>query len=211
MNKVDMAKPKEINPFLKLALELGPVVVFFIAYIRLKERVFTIGGTEYAGFIVVTAMFIPLMILSTGILWRLTGHLSKMQILTVGLVVVFGGLSVWLNDPKFIKMKPTILYLAFAGTLGIGLLRGKSYLRHVMDGMMPLEHAGWMILTRRLMMFFVVLAITNEFVWRTMTDAAWVNFKTFGLTAAIFVFFMTQGKLFRDYATNDDATGETGE
>lgn len=199
-----MAEPREINPFLKLALELGPVVVFFAAYIRLKDNVFTIAGTDYAGFIIVTAGFIPLMLLSTGILWRLTGHLSKMQILTVVLVVVFGGLSVWLNDPKFIKMKPTILYLAFGGILGIGLLRGQSYLRHVMDGMMPLEHAGWMLLTRRLMLFFFGLAVTNELVWRLMSEQAWVNFKTFGLTAAIFVFFMTQGKLFREYATSDE-------
>jgi intracellular septation protein len=199
-----MAQPREINPFLKLALELGPVVLFFIAYVRLKDMVFTIGGTDYAGFIIVTAGFIPLMLLSTGILWRLTGHLSKMQILTVVLVVVFGGLSVWLNDPKFIKMKPTILYLAFGGILGFGLLRGQSYLRHVMDGMMPLQHQGWMLLTRRLMLFFFGLAVANELVWRLMSEAAWVNFKTFGLTAAIFVFFMTQGRLFRDYGTGED-------
>jgi len=198
-----MAKNKAINPILKLALELGPVLVFFIAYFKLKDQVFTVGGTDYAGFIMVTAAFIPLMVISTGILWLLTGHLSKMQIFTVVLVVLFGGLTVWLNDPKFIKMKPTILYVAFGGTLGVGLLQGKSYLRHVMEGAMPLEHDGWMILTRRLMLFFFGLAIANELVWRLMSEAAWVNFKTFGLTAAIFVFFMTQGKLFRDYGTEE--------
>lgn len=199
-----MAEKKPINPILKLALELGPVVVFFIAYFKLKDQVFTIGGTEYAGFIMVTAAFIPLMVVSTGILWRLTGHLSKMQIFTVVLVVIFGGLTVWLNDPKFIKMKPTILYVAFGGTLGVGLLRGKSYLRVVLEGAMPLEHDGWMILTRRLMLFFFALAITNELVWRLMSEAAWVNFKTFGLTAAIFVFFMTQSKLMKDYGTDEE-------
>ena len=198
-----MAKNKRINPILKLALELGPVVVFFIAYFRLKDQVYTIGGTEYAGFIMVTAAFIPLMVISTGILWALTGHLSKMQIFTVVLVVLFGGLTVWLNDPKFIKMKPTILYVAFGSTLGFGLLRGKSYLSHVLDGAMPLEHKGWMILTRRLMLFFFGLAIANELIWRLMSEAAWVNFKTFGLTGAIFVFFMTQGKLLRDYGTEE--------
>ncbi len=198
-----MTEKKPINPILKMALELGPVLVFFIAYFRLKDQVYTIAGTEYAGFIVVTAGFIPLMVISTGILWKLTGHLSKMQIFTVVLVVLFGGLTVWLNDPKFIKMKPTILYVAFGGVLGFGLLRGKSYLRHVLEGAMPLDHDGWMILTRRLMLFFFALAITNELVWRLMTEEAWVNFKTFGLTAAIFVFFMTQGKLFRDYGTEE--------
>jgi len=198
-----MAEKKAINPILKMALELGPVLVFFIAYFRLKDQVFTIGGTDYAGFIMVTAAFIPLMVVSTGILWALTGHLSKMQVFTVVLVVLFGGLTVWLNDPKFIKMKPTILYVAFGGTLGVGLLQGKSYLRHVLEGAMPLEHDGWMILTRRLMLFFFSLAIANELVWRMMSEAAWVNFKTFGLTAAIFVFFMTQGKLFRDYGIKE--------
>ena len=200
-----MTTPKVINPILKVALELGPVVAFFIAYIRLKDQVFTISGTEYSGFILVTAGFVPLMLISTGVLWKLTGHLSKMQVLTVILVVVFGGLSVWLNDPKFIKMKPTILYLFFGGSLGLGLLRGHSYLQSMMDGMMPLEQAGWMILTRRLMLFFFGLAVANELVWRLMSEAAWVNFKTFGLTAAIFVFFMTQGKLFRDYGLEEES------
>ena len=198
-----MTKKKPINPILKMALELGPVVVFFIAYFRFKDQAFTIGGTEYAGFIMVTAAFIPLMLISTGILWALTGHLSKMQIFTVVLVVMFGGLTVWLNDPKFIKMKPTILYVAFGSILGFGLLRGKSYLSLVFDGAMSLEHKGWMILTRRLMLFFFGLAIANELVWRSMSEVAWVNFKTFGLTAALFVFFMTQGRLMRDYGTEE--------
>ncbi|WP_137703003.1 inner membrane-spanning protein YciB [Marimonas lutisalis] len=199
-----MTETRHINPLLKTALELGPVIAFFVAYIWIKDRVFTIAGTEYSGFIIVTAGFIPLMILTTAILWRLTGHLSRMQILTLVLVVVFGGLSVWLNDPSFIKMKPTILYAMFGAILGVGLLRGQSYLQHVMDGMMPLQPQGWLLLTRRLMLFFFGLAIANELVWRLMSEAAWVNFKTFGLTAAIFAFFMTQGKLFRDYGTEED-------
>lgn len=199
-----MAEKKSIHPGLKLALELGPVVVFFIAYVRLKDQVFTIGGTEYAGFIMVTAAFVPLILISTTILWRLTGHLSNMQIFTAVLVVLFGGLTVWLNDPRFIKMKPTILYVAFGGTLGVGLLQGKSYLRHVMEGAIPLENSGWMILTQRLMLFFFSLAVANELVWRLMSEEAWVNFKTFGLTAAIFVFFMAQGKLFREHGASED-------
>ncbi|MCF3593665.1 septation protein IspZ [Rhodobacteraceae bacterium LMO-12] len=197
-------QPKAISPLLKMALELGPVILFFIAYVKLKDEVYTIGGTDYAGFIIVTAGFIPLMIASTGILWWLTGHLSKMQIMTVVLVVVFGGLSVWLNDPRFIKMKPTILYLFFAGALGAGLLQGKSYLRGLMDGVMPLTHEGWMLLTKRLTAFFLGLAVANELVWRLMSEQAWVNFKTFGLTAAIFVFFMTQGKLFKEYNSGEE-------
>ncbi len=137
-----MSDTKKINPLLKMGLELGPIVAFFVAYLRLRDKTFLIGGTEYEGFILVTAGFIPLMILSTTILWKLTGHLSKMQIATLVLVVIFGGLSVWLNDDRFFKMKPTMIYLLFGGALGIGLLRGQSYLRYVMEEMVPLTHGG---------------------------------------------------------------------
>ncbi len=206
--------PKEINPMLKTALELGPVIAFFVAYLWLKDRVFTIGGADYSGFILVTAGFIPLMMLSTGILWKLTGKLSKMQVITLILVVVFGGLSVWLNDDRFFKMKPTIIYLVFAGMLGFGLMRKQSYLRLVMEEMMPLAQEGWMILTRRLALFFFGLAILNEVVWRLMSTEVWVYFKTFGLTAAIFVFFIAQSALFREYGegdAKDDGKGDASD
>jgi intracellular septation protein len=200
-----------VKPKLKAALEFGPILGFFVAYLWLKDRTFSIGGTDYDGFIVVTAGFIPVFLLAMGALWRLTGHLSKMQVVTAVLIVVFGGLSVWFNDPRFFKMKPTIIYLIFGGALGLGLMRGKSYLQYVMDGMMPLTTEGWMILTRRIMYFFLGLAVLNELVWRTMTEETWVYFKTFGLTAAIFVFFMTQGRLFEQYGTGegDKDSGDT--
>ena len=199
---------RKINGALKLALELGPVAAFFIGYVRLKDQVFTFGGVDYAGFIVVTAAFIPLMILSTGILWALTGKLSKMQVTTVVLVVVFGGLSVWLNDERFFKMKPTMIYALFAGILGFGLMRGKSYLQGVMGEALPMQPAGWMILTKRLALFFAALAVANEVIWRGFSTETWVNFKTFGLTAALFLFFMTQSRLFAKYGVEkpkDDA------
>ena len=200
-----MAEQKKINPMLKMALELGPIVLFFVAYTRLRDRTFDIGGQAYDGFIVATALFIPLIVVTTLILWKLTGHLSKMQIATVVLVVVFGGLSVWLKDDRFFKMKPTMIYTLFAGVLGFGLLRGQSYLRFVMEEMMPLQHEGWMILTRRLALFFAGLAVLNEIIWRTMSTDAWVNFKTFGLTIAIFAFFMAQGKVIQTYSIPEDA------
>ncbi len=190
---------RTINPMLKTALELGPVLAFFVAYLWLKDETFRIGGTDYKGFIIVTAGFVPLMILSTALLWALTGKLARMQIVTVVLVVVFGGLSVWLNDERFFKMKPTLIYLLFGGILGVGLLRGQSYLRFAMDGLMPLEDDGWMLLTRRVCALFLGLAVANEVIWRTMSTETWVYFKTFGLTAAIFVFFFTQGGLFKRY------------
>ncbi len=195
---------RKINQVLKMALELGPVAAFFVAFVKLKGQVFTIGGTEYDGFILATAAFVPLMILSTGLLWKLTGKLSKMQVMTLVLVVIFGGLSVWLNDERFFKMKPTMIYLLFGGLLGIGLLRGQSYLKHVMEEMLPLQPEGWMILTRRLCAFFFGLAVLNELIWRTQTTETWVYFKTFGLTVAIFAFFITQGKVFSTYALPDE-------
>ncbi len=197
---------RDVNPMLKTALELGPVLGFFVAYLWLKDHVFTIGGTEYEGFIVVTAGFIPVLLASMGVLWYLTGHLSRMQIMTAVLVVVFGGLSVWLNDERFFKMKPTLIYFLFGGLLAFGLARGQSYLRTVMEGLMPLEQEGWMILTKRVMLFFFALGIANELVWRFLSTETWVYFKTFGLSAALFAFFMLQGKLFAKYSVDDDAS-----
>ncbi len=195
---------KKVKPGLKLALEIGPILVFFILYLRLRDRVFDIAGTEYSGFIVVTAIFIPLIALSTYILYRLTGKLAKMQIATLVIVIVFGSLTIWFNDERFFKMKPTLIYLLFGGTLGVGLLRGKSYLQYMMGEVMPLKPEGWLILTRRITVFFFGLAIVNEIIWRNMSTDAWVNFKTFGLTAAVFAFFMTQGGLLAKYGDDKD-------
>ncbi|MFP4274486.1 MAG: inner membrane-spanning protein YciB [Paracoccaceae bacterium] len=208
MRKLRMDEPKQINPFLKTVLELGPVLVFFAAYLLLRDDSYMIAGRDYDGFILVTAGFIPLMLLSSALLWRLTGHLSRMQMVTLVLVVLFGGLSVWLNDDRFFKMKPTMIYLLFTAILGVGLMRGQSYLQYVMEGLMPLAQEGWMILTRRLAGFFFGLAVLNEVIWRSMSTDAWVWFKTFGLTAALFAFFMAQGRLFKTYGEHaEDSEG----
>ncbi len=195
---------KTINPMLKSVLELGPIVLFFVGYLKLRDQVFTIGGTEYDGFIVVTAAFIPLIALSTLLLWRLTRNISRMQIATLVLVTVFGGLSVWFNDDRFFKMKPTMIYLLFGGLLGFGLMRGKSYLKYLMEEVLPLQDEGWLLLTKRLAGFFLALAVLNEIIWRTQTTDIWVYFKTFGLSAAVFVFFMTQAGVFSRYALEED-------
>jgi intracellular septation protein len=198
-----MAEEKQINPFLKMALELGPVIAFFVVYMKIKDQTFAIGGVDYQGFIIATAGFIPLLLITTGIVWWLTGKIARMQIAVLVLVIVFGGLSIWFNDPQFFKMKPTILYLLFGCTLGFGLLRGKSYLRYVMEEMLPMREEGWMILTRRVTALFFTLAVMNEVIWRTMSEENWVYFKTFGLTAAVFIFFMTQSRLFQKYGLVD--------
>ena len=190
---------KPVSPGLRALLEYGPIAAFFVGYVWLKDRTFAVAGTEYDGFIAVTAAFVPLLVITTLLLWRLTGKISKMQVATVVLVVVFGGLSVWLNDERFFKMKPTIIYVLFAGVLGFGLLRGQSYLQSVMGEALEMAQEGWMILTRRLVLFFAGLAVANEAVWRLMSTDAWVNFKTFGLTLALFGFFMAQAGLLKRY------------
>jgi len=133
-----MAEQK-LNGWLKFGLEFGPIMAFFVLYLRLRDDTFSIGGTEYSGFIVVTAVFIPLLVLTTFILYRLTGKLQKMQVVTLVLVVVFGGLTIWFNDERFFKMKPTMIYLLFGGVLGLGLLRGQSFLRFAMEDVVPLR------------------------------------------------------------------------
>jgi intracellular septation protein len=195
---------RHVPQWVKSALELGPVIGFFVAYLWVKDEVFTFGGTEYDGFIVATAVFIPVILASMGLLWRLTGHISRMQIVTAVLVVVFGGLTVWLNDDRFIKMKPTMVYLLLGGVLAIGLLRGQSYLRVVMGELLPMEQEGWMILTKRMTGFFFLLAASNEIVWRTQSTEFWVYFETFVLTGATFVFFIAQAGLIQKYSTAEE-------
>ncbi|WP_134679771.1 inner membrane-spanning protein YciB [Paracoccus ravus] len=200
-----MSDPKKINPWLKTALELGPVALFFLAFMRLRDKTVTLAGTEYSGFVVATLIFIPVLVATTLALWRLTGRLSAMQIATLVLVVLFGGLSVWLNDPKFFKMKPTIIYLLFAGTLGLSLMLRRNWLGLVMAEALPMSETGWRILTGRMAALFLGLAVANEFVWRMMSETAWVNFKTFGLPLLMVVFFVLNSKLFERHALPRDS------
>lgn len=199
-----MPETRKINPWLKAGLEFGPLILFFVVFMRLRDKTLTIAGTEYSGFIVATLVFIPVLVLSTLALWRLTGKLAPMQIATLVLVVVFGGLSVWLNDPKFFKMKPTIIYLIFAALLGFGLIRDRNWLELVMAKKLPMQPEGWRILTIRMVLLFLGLAIANEIVWRMMSETAWVNFKTFGLPAIMIAFFVANSKLFERYALPRD-------
>ncbi|OWY05687.1 intracellular septation protein A [Thioclava sp. F1Mire-8] len=199
---------KKISPWVKAALDWGPLIVFFVAFNRLKDGTYTILGTDYSGFVVATALFIPLIAASTLILWALTRKISAMQIATLVLVLIFGGLSVWLNDPTFFKMKPTIIYLLFAGILGAGLIRGKAWLQLVMNEAIPMAHEGWMILTKRFVGLFLALAVANEIVWRTMSDEIWVDFKTFGLPIILIVFIMSQTKLFERHGIEKEEGDE---
>ena len=196
---------KPINPILKQVLELGPLVLFFAGFFLLKADTYTVAGHEVDRFILLTALFVPLTILASGILWMLTGTLSRMQVFTLVLVVVMGGLSVWLNDERYIKMKPTALYLAFAAILFFGLSRGQSYLSSLLGSVLPMEPAGWMILTQRFAIFFLALALVNELVWRNMTTGSWLTFKLFGVTGAMFLFLLSQHKVFSTHMIEDEA------
>lgn len=184
--------PKPVAPWLKQTLELGPPLLFFVIYLRLRDDVFTIAGTEYSGFIVATVAFVPIMLAAMGALWWLTGRLSRMQVFTAIMVVFFGALTAWFNDERFFKMKTTIVYGFFAALLGLGLLRGRSLLAYVLSEALPMREEGWMILTRRLTAMFAALAVGNEIVWRTMSTDAWVKIETFGFPILLFVFLWWQ-------------------
>ncbi|MCA1777055.1 MAG: inner membrane-spanning protein YciB [Paracoccaceae bacterium] len=183
---------RKINPVLKQVLELGPTIVFFLIYLRIKDEIYLWNGVEYTGFIVATLIFVPILLIAMGILWAMTRTLSRMQIFTAFMVIFFGGLTAWFNDERFFKMKTSIVYGVFALILGIGLLRGRSYLEWIMGEFLAMRHEGWMILTKRLTLFFLALAIANELIWRTQSTELWVKLETFAFPAALFVFLWSQ-------------------
>ena len=194
-----MAEARDINPILKQVLELGPPLVFFLIYLRIRDETYTYAGTEYSGFIVATLIFVPILLVAIAVLWALTGKLSRMQIFTAFMVIFFGGLTAWFNDERFFKMKTSIVYGVFALLLGIGLLRGQSWLAYVLNDAMPMRHEGWMILTRRLCAMFAALAIANEVIWRTMSTDAWVKIETFGFPVALIAFLFWQITALQSY------------
>ena len=181
-----------INPVVKQVLELGPTLAFFLIYLRIKDDTFTIGGSEYTGFIIAALVFVPILLVAMGILWALTGKLSRMQVFTAFMVIFFGGLTAYFNDERFFKMKTSIVYGCMAGLLTIGLLRGQSYLQYVMEEFLPMKQGGWMIFTRRLTYMFAGLAVANELIWRTQSTDLWVKLETFAFPAVLFVFLWIQ-------------------
>ncbi len=205
-----MAEKPE-NSMLKLLLEIGPIIGFFLAY-RWAPVTEGAGDTETQldQIMFATMVFIPLIIAALAASWVINKHLPRMAVVTAILVVVFGGLTLWLRDATFIKMKPTVLYALFAGALGFGLLRGVSYLKLLMGDMLPMSDASWMKFTFRFALFFAVLAVANELVWRNMGTDAWVNFKTFVLPLATFVFVGSQIATLSDLKL-DESDDEPGD
>lgn len=183
---------RTVNPILKQVLEFGPTIAYFVIYLRIKDDTFLLGGTEYSGLIVAMLIFIPILFAAMGILWAMTGKLSRMQIFTAFMVIFFGGLTAYFNDERFFKMKTTIVYGLFAVILGFGLLRGRSYLEWIMNEFLPMQTEGWMILTRRITVLFIALAVANEIIWRTQSTEVWVWLETWAFPIAMMVFLWSQ-------------------
>jgi len=205
-----MTKKKQLNPFLKLALEMGPLLLFFFANSRPALFMPLVGpllpeavSGEKAGIFVATAVFIVAILVSLAVSYALTRHLPVMAMVTAVVVVVFGGLTLMLHDDTFIKMKPTIIYLLFAGLLLGGLLFNKPLLAIVFDSVFDLTDQGWRKLTLRWAIFFLALAVLNEMVWRTQTTDFWVSFKVFGVVPLTFVFAALQYPLLQKYAAKE--------
>jgi intracellular septation protein len=185
---------KEIHPLLKFTLELGPLGVFFFANARgewLAEILPALAGLGGPLFIA-TALFMVAMLVSLAVSLVLTRRLPIMPLVTGVVVLIFGGLTLWLQDETFIKMKPTIVNTLFGSALLGGLLFGKSLLGYVFDAVFKLTDEGWRKLTFRWGLFFFVLAILNEIVWRNFSTDMWVNFKVFGIMPLTFLFTLTQ-------------------
>ena len=191
------------RPFSKLILEMGPLIIFFVCYYNapIPENLKNdLDEANLFKIIFATKIFVPAILVALFIGWLQTKKIAKMPLITAILVVVFGGLTIWLNNPIFIKMKPTLIYLIFSAILGYGLLKKKSYLKILMGSAIPMNEEGWLILSKRFVGFFVLLAFTNEIIWRFFSQDFWVNFKTFGLPILLIFFMVFQFNLFNKYS-----------
>jgi intracellular septation protein len=199
-NSAIPAKAQE-NPLLKLVLELGPLVVFFLAnrygepLAAMSPMLAALGGKLFIG----TAFFMVAMAISLTLSRMLFGRIAVMPLVTFFFVVVFGGLTLWLQDETFIKMKPTIVNCLFGVILVGGLAFGKSLLAYVFDSAFHLDAEGWRKLTRRWALFFFALAAANEIVWRNFSSDAWVNFKVWAIMPLTFAFMLTQLPLLKQH------------
>ncbi len=188
------ASGKKLSPGLKLGLELGPLVIFFLA-------------NSYAGIYAATGIFMVTTLVALLIMWVLARRIAIMPLVSAVLVCVFGGLTLWLQDDHFIKLKPTLIYLALGGALLGGLMFRKPLMPYVFDGMMKLTDEGWHKLTVRWGIFFLLMAVLNEVVWRSVSTDTWVAFKTFGFLPLTVVFAMSQAPLM----ARCELKGEAGE
>jgi intracellular septation protein len=176
----------QLNPILKLALDLGPLLLFFFA-------------NSHYGIFVATATFMVAILAAMGVSYALTRHFPIMTIVTAIVVVVFGSLTLILHDATFIKVKPTIIYLLFGGILSGGLIFNRPLLGVVFDSLFHLTEEGWRKLTLRWAIFFFVLAALNEIIWRNTSTDIWVDFKVFAVLPLTLLFGALQLPLLKKY------------
>jgi intracellular septation protein len=209
------AKPA-INPFLKLALDIGPLILFFVANSRPALFAPLLGRFlptelmegERAGIFVATAVFMIAIVAALAVSYALTRRLPIMPVVTAIIVLVFGAATLFFHDETFIKLKPTIIYVLFGATLIGGYLFDRPFLQIVFDSVFHLDAEGWRKLTVRWALFFFALAVVNEIVWRTQTTDMWVNFKVFGVTPLTFIFAALQFPLMQKHAVAEETTPE---
>ena len=194
--KMSEEKSESLKPqFIKLGLELGPLMIFFIVNAR-------------ADIFAATAWFMGAMIISLTLSWLILKRVAIMPLVTGVVVLVFGGLTLYLQDDTFIKMKPTIVNVMFGSVLLGGMLFGQSLLKYVFGDVYKLKPGGWSALTLRWGLFFFVLAIINEVVWRNFSTDFWVAFKVWGIMPLTIVFSLFQLPLLTKFALVPEPTEE---
>ncbi|MDI7862412.1 septation protein A [Rhizobiaceae bacterium n13] len=193
-NENTATKAERQQPLLKLALELGPLLIFFFGNLRAEWLAKTFPALSAIGgpLLIATALFMVATVISLVISKVVFHHLPMMPFVSGIVVLVFGTLSIWLQDETFIKMKPTIVNSLFGVVLLGGLLFGRSLLGYVFNAAFQLDDAGWRKLTLRWGIFFLFLAVLNEAVWRNFSDAVWVNFKVWGTMPITIIFTLAQ-------------------
>ena len=192
----DVVAPRRLSPALKLALELGPLLLFFVAYSQF-------------GILPATGVLMACVLVALFVTRSLTGHWPMMPLVTAVMILVFGGLTLLLNDATFIKLKATIVYSLFGVALLGGLAFGRPLLPVVLDSMLSLTESGWRKLTLRWGLFFFALAALNEVIWRTQSEAFWVKFKVFGFLPLTLAFALAQTPLILRHELKGPAKDET--
>lgn len=191
-----MSEERSAPGWVRPVTEYGPLVLF-------------IGAYWLYGLMAATAVIVAGSLVALAITWFFERRVPMMPLVTAGVVTVFGGLTLWLQDETFIKMKPTIVQLIFAAVLLGGLAFGKPLLKPLIGKMMPpMADAGWRGLTWRYGLFFIAMATLNEAVWRTQTTDFWVNFKVFGLPLLTIVFIMIQMPFMNRHMIDDPETND---
>jgi intracellular septation protein len=177
----------------KLLIDFGPLIAFFVAY-YVVERYQPEAGIFWATGVLMVATVAALA--ASRVLLR---RFSLPPLVTAALVVVFGALTIWLQDPRFVMMKPTIINLLFAGVMGFGLVTRRPLLKLLMGEALKLTDEGWRKLSIRWVVFFIGLALLNEIVWRNFPQSTWVAFKVWGILPLTLLFAVAQVGLIRRY------------